>query len=570
MNKKILIVRGDERQSKTLSFLLAGTGFRTRSFTCGKKALAAVGKGNFDLVITDRNVPENKDELSFVAKLKEAMPDLPILLVTDKKELEEIIFSIRTGVTDIIDGGDDLKTVFQKTHKFVSEWDQSGYDVGEEDLAEVEEVLNALNLQKSSNKAEDESDAQNSEQKEKLSSLEDEVSTLKSEYAALEQSKTKLQDLLAEFEKEGAANGGTSAKTLQREAEIDLREAKMAETMNRFSKQRAEFEVKISELEDLKYLIDEQQAKGYGPNGDTAQYEEELKQLRQDKDHSLQKFNEKRLELEAKIHDLSRELEVSKNKGQSINKMETQIFDLRSELQDTKEKIAEKDFVIKQRDSQLEKIQDVEATAPHPEVEEIEEAKRLFEIEKFKLQEKLDRFEMDRRDFDRDHEKNRRELQVERKDAEISLREMQTQIKEDQLNLHVESATFQDERRQFQQAKQNFQEDIQDLQQRQSELKSYEEKLKQYEQDMGSSSNSALPESPEAMNEMSELREIPAKSNTNEENASSRSDLGINAEPKQQPKDPNEDNKKPDTWGKPPEAQKGVRGPLRIGRRSSF
>lgn len=549
MNKKILIVRGDERQSKTLSFLLSGTGFNTRSYSSGEKALEALRKDSYDLVITDSHVPENKDKLSFVSKLKEELPQLPVLLITGKKELNEVIHSIRSGVTDIIDGGSDYKRVLTETHRFVSTWDDSHYEISKEDMAEVEHVLASIASSSSAQASAPSDDSAMKALKKEVSESKSIIQSLNASNQELEKSKQRLEDILAEFEKEGSSGeGGSSARTLEREALLDTREAKLKETNNRLSKQRAEMEIKMSELEDLKYIIEEQQAKGYGPSGNSDKLEKELQELRAQNDENIAKANERRLELEANIQDLSRELEVSKNKSQSIDQMENKILELRSELQDTREAIAEKDFVIKQRDSQIEKLQTEQDNAPIPELEEFEEQKRLFEIERFKLQEKFDRFERDRADFDRDHEKNRRELQVERKDAEVSLREMQTGIKEEQLKLHVEKASYQEEQRQFERARQNFQEDVQDLQRKQSELRNYEEKLKNFEKNMETGSDSALPQSPDAMEgEIGNVQETAAN-----------------------PQKPQGEKGNPSTWKKPPSSKDKARGPLRIGRRSSF
>ena len=67
---------------------------------------------------------------------------------------------------------------------------------------------------------------------------------------------------------------------------------------------------------------------------------------------------------------------------------------------------------------------EIETRASNLDMEELDEAKRLMEVENFKLQEKREKLDEAQHSSDQDCEKKQREIEVYRKEAEIILREL--------------------------------------------------------------------------------------------------------------------------------------------------
>ena len=325
-----------------------------------------------------------------------------------------------------------------------------------------------------------------------------------------------------------------SASSLERIADLEARERELEEQSSRLAKQKAETEVLLCELEAQRIELDEAKSAGTTQNAEDSD-----------------KANQVRLEQSARIQDLERELAAAKSKAGGSEKFEGEIRDLRTKLQEANELVAEKDFILEQRNRELAQAKEqLESIASNASVEDLESERRLIEIEKHKLREKIDEYESDKQELEEQRSKLQREISVEKRDAEISLREMQTQIKEEQLKLQVQKAQLEDEMRKFDQAKQNFQEDVQDLQSRQNELKRMEEHLKRLQKDIDNSVASAS-------------NALPSRnqSSTNPGTGDSSSSPSPKA---------NEDKNAPDTWAKPVVDSKTGRGPLRIGKKSSF
>ena len=72
------------------------------------------------MAITDRALVsrEEEDDLGLVMQLKKTQPKLPVFLLSEGHELEDIIGCIRAGVTDIIDEPRNLKKIFDTTNEF--------------------------------------------------------------------------------------------------------------------------------------------------------------------------------------------------------------------------------------------------------------------------------------------------------------------------------------------------------------------------------------------------------------------------------------------------------------------
>ncbi|MBD5779402.1 response regulator [Pelagicoccus sp. NFK12] len=559
MNKKILIVRGDKQNAKALSFLLAGSGYQISAHSSAGEAVEAARHQRFDLAITDEALPENQPDLTLVSNLREAQPTLPIFYLAQAQSVETVISCIRAGVTEVLNDPNDLRSLLETTNNFLRGTNNvpSDDEVTWEDILQVERLLdnaypgsgNSTNAGPAANPAEVQ------KLQEKLEAALAERDRTTGELATTLANLDKARRLVDEL-KRGNGNQATDSEIQERAAELDERERKLKETSARLSQQKFEVESQLAELEAQQIEFEEAQKEAL-PNGGGAEISS------QELEDERAKFNSIRLDLQATIQDLQRELEVAKSKASSSESLQGELASLREQIQDAKESIAEKDFIIEQRDRELESLKaNLESTASNLQVEELEDAKRLVEIERHKLQERIDQLELEKRISDEKHKKDQREIQVERRDAEISLREMQNAIKEEQLKLKVEQATLRDELRQFEQARANFQEDVEELQSKQAELRKMEAYLNQMEESIKANGVMAENTLPKPDNTVFE----PIKTTTPSTPAVEQN--GDQPAAGEKPK--SETAKKPEDWGKPNMEKKAGRGPLRIGRRSSF
>ncbi|EDY82014.1 response regulator receiver domain protein [Verrucomicrobiia bacterium DG1235] len=555
MNKKILIVRGDRQNAKALSFLLAGSGYQISTHSTAGEAVEAARHQRFDLAITDEALPENQPNLSLVSNLKEAQPALPIFYLAQQQSVETVISCIRAGVTEVLSNPNDLKQLIETTNSLLrgDTTTSDSQEVTWEDILEVERVLESTATDSSAPGTPQVSSAEVQQLEEKLEGALSERDRIAGDLAAALANFEKSQRLINELKNE-SGNATTESEMAERASELDERERKLQEMSTKLSQQKFEVESQLAELEAQQIEFEEAQ-KDAGPIGGGAEISNE--QL----DAERAAFNSQRLDLQARIQDLERDLAVAKTNASSSEDLQQDIASLKEKLQDSTELVAEKDFIIEQRDRELESLKsDAAQNASNLQVEELEESKRLLEIERHKLTEKIDQFELEKRLAEESHAKNQREIQVERRDAEVSLRELQNTIKEEQLKLKVDQANVREEMRQFEQARQNFQEDVQELQSKQAELRKMEAYLNQKEEGIknGISAENTLPKP-----DLSALEPIQSDSKPPQEPAIESAEADAPAPSAEEPK-------KPESWGKPNMDKKSGRGPLRIGRRSSF
>ena len=558
MNKKILIVRGDRQNAKALSFLLAGSGYQIFSHQSAGEAVEAARHQRFDLAITDEALPENQPDLSLVSNLKQAQPALPILYIAQEQSLETVISCIRAGVTEVLDSPNDLKKVIETTHSMFKTGNPEPTDevITWEDILEVERILESSVIDSESDgRSNDASSAEVQQIESKLNAALAERDRVAGELATSLQNLERTRRLVEELKRE-SGNSITDSEVAERSSELDERERKLKEMSAKLSQQKFEVESQLAELEAQQIEFEEAQKDSRATAG--AEISSEAL------DQERAEFASQRLEMQAIIQDLKQKVEILKANASGSEELQSEIKHLRGKLQDASEQISEKDFIIEQRDRELSDMKSrVDGIADNPRVEELEDEKRLVEIERHKLQERIDQLELEKRLFEESHEKSQREILVERRDAEISLRELQNTIKEEQLKLKVDQATLKEDMRQFDQARTNFQEDVEELQSKQAELKKMEAYLNQMERSIqanGKMAESALPK-PEA----TAFEPLQTSQPSPSSDAETASPIGNPTTSK-----PEAETKKPEDWGKPNMEKKAGRGPLRIGRRSSF
>jgi two-component system response regulator HydG len=97
----ILIVDDEPVVRESLEQWFADEGYRVEVASSGKDALVAAVRGPFDVALLDIRMP-GMDGLELQAKLHEADPDLPIIIMTGYASVETAVQSLKQGAYDYI------------------------------------------------------------------------------------------------------------------------------------------------------------------------------------------------------------------------------------------------------------------------------------------------------------------------------------------------------------------------------------------------------------------------------------------------------------------------------------
>jgi DNA-binding NarL/FixJ family response regulator len=141
--KKVLLVHGDQAAGRTLTLLLAGTGYYVRCFARPEAAIEAAHGEWFDLSLVADPLPE-MSTFSFIESLKKLQPSMAVLMLVNQLDLPSVIKGIRVAVNDVLAPEGDWTTVLQRVNGIL----QPGRtlpagEVTAEELAAVEAMLAA-------------------------------------------------------------------------------------------------------------------------------------------------------------------------------------------------------------------------------------------------------------------------------------------------------------------------------------------------------------------------------------------------------------------------------------------
>ena len=102
-NKKVIFIVDDEpavhrQMARTLSHLKADVVCFDRAAHC----LERISSGDCDLVITDVKMPD-MDGVEFLARVKDIVPSLPVLIITGYGDVSMAVNAIKAGATDFME-----------------------------------------------------------------------------------------------------------------------------------------------------------------------------------------------------------------------------------------------------------------------------------------------------------------------------------------------------------------------------------------------------------------------------------------------------------------------------------
>lgn len=117
MSKRVLVADDSSTMRKIILRSLAAVGVPTATEAAdGVEALEAFKNGEFDLVLTDWNMP-NKNGLDVIQGIREINQTVPIIMVTTEAEKSQVLKAIQAGVSDYLVKPFTADTLRQKLEK---------------------------------------------------------------------------------------------------------------------------------------------------------------------------------------------------------------------------------------------------------------------------------------------------------------------------------------------------------------------------------------------------------------------------------------------------------------------
>lgn len=98
---KILVVDDDPSFNKMVAVFLDRNKFEIVSVHSSKSAIEAFDHHTFDLMLTDFKLPD-MDGLKLIEKVKEGKPNLPVILMTNYKDIRTAVKSIQLGAFEFV------------------------------------------------------------------------------------------------------------------------------------------------------------------------------------------------------------------------------------------------------------------------------------------------------------------------------------------------------------------------------------------------------------------------------------------------------------------------------------
>src|SRR5262249_49751324 len=102
MKLKILIVDDDQGTLASLSRAFALEGYTAVTASSASRALERLAEEPVDAVLSDVVMPE-MDGLSFLAKVKERVPEVPVILMSGQATVDTAVKATRLGATDFVE-----------------------------------------------------------------------------------------------------------------------------------------------------------------------------------------------------------------------------------------------------------------------------------------------------------------------------------------------------------------------------------------------------------------------------------------------------------------------------------
>lgn len=118
MSKRVLVADDSSTMRKIILRSLQAVGVTdTTEAADGDEAVVMFGKGEFDMVLTDWNMP-GKNGLEVTQEIRKSNKDVPIIMVTTEAEKARVMEAIQAGVSDYLVKPFTADTLREKLEKF--------------------------------------------------------------------------------------------------------------------------------------------------------------------------------------------------------------------------------------------------------------------------------------------------------------------------------------------------------------------------------------------------------------------------------------------------------------------
>ena len=101
MNGRILVVDDEEIVVQSCLRILSGGGFQVDAARDGLEALSMIGNNGYDIVILDIKMPK-MDGMEVLQRVKEAHPDIDVIMITGLHEIETAVQAMKLGAFDYL------------------------------------------------------------------------------------------------------------------------------------------------------------------------------------------------------------------------------------------------------------------------------------------------------------------------------------------------------------------------------------------------------------------------------------------------------------------------------------
>src|SRR5690349_4043069 len=98
---RVLLVDDDRSMCEMLASRLGKRGFAVEFRTRADDALAALGVEDFDVVVTDLNMP-GIHGIELCGRIAQNRPDVPVVVITAFGSMETAVAAIRAGAYDFV------------------------------------------------------------------------------------------------------------------------------------------------------------------------------------------------------------------------------------------------------------------------------------------------------------------------------------------------------------------------------------------------------------------------------------------------------------------------------------
>jgi two-component system response regulator FlrC len=127
----VLIVEDDSALRDALCATVELAGFSVISAANGEQALTLVGEHNFQLVVSDVQM-DGIDGHTLLNKLKSAVPELPVVLMTAYGTIEKAVESMRAGAADYLVKPFDAEVLVEMIRRYLPDTDSDPGVVAED------------------------------------------------------------------------------------------------------------------------------------------------------------------------------------------------------------------------------------------------------------------------------------------------------------------------------------------------------------------------------------------------------------------------------------------------------